>query len=488
MMAFDRNLISEAVRLFEGHAISPAEADELHAKYQSREDFLGALWFHRGLLARSPDLSAAIARTQLIDPSAGDRTRQSATPLDRNLIGEAVRLFEGRAISAAEADELLAKSASREDFLGELWFRRGSLAGSPDLAAAVERARDMDPFANDSAERAFYEDLFARFDPSQPTALYVPRWRGVANATRCLFRQAVPIPTEANDDPDYIPASKIAAYADILLASGIRHFVISGGDDFHLALIATVKRLDSGIRFDLTWHYNYAQMGDIHDWRLFWRWLRAFEDGLITRFGVTKSGLDGFLQSWGIDAVCLPQFFPIDPERLRPGKTADVAGIWLSGSSSYRKLPHAMIAAVKAMRSFYLKGAGLGAEGLALVSALDVPLLQVVADPIPYDQLLREIASTAVSLYVTVSECSPMLPLESFALGVPCLIGPSSHLFRDHALLREMLVVEQPYNPGLIADMALAAAAQRDDLVAAYSRYNQEVEVQARDALARFLA
>jgi hypothetical protein len=51
-----------------------------------------------------------------------------------------------------------------------------------------------------------------------------------------------------------------------------------------------------------------------------------------------------------------------------------------------------------------------------------------------------------------------------------------------------MLVVEQPYNPGLIADMALAAAAQRDDLVAAYSRYNQEVEVQARDALARFLA
>ena len=58
MMAFDRNLISEAVRLFEGHAISPAEADELHAKYQSREDFLGALWFHRGLLARSPDLSA----------------------------------------------------------------------------------------------------------------------------------------------------------------------------------------------------------------------------------------------------------------------------------------------------------------------------------------------------------------------------------------------------------------------------------------------
>jgi hypothetical protein len=146
-----------------------------------------------------------------------------------------------------------------------------------------------------------------------------------------------------------------------------------------------------------------------------------------------------------------------------------------------------MIASVKAMRSFYLKGSGLGAEGLALVSALDVPFLQVFEDPIPYERLLREIASTAISLYVTISECSPMLPLESFAQGIPCLVGPSSHLFRDDALLREMLVVEQPYNPGLIADMGVAAVARSADLLAAYGRYNLEVEVQARDALARFL-
>ncbi len=413
------------------------------------------------------------------------------TAFDRNLIAEAVRLFEGRIISAAEADELCAKHGSRENFLGELWFGRGSLARFPDLAASVERAQKAAAeraYTGDRAERAFYEGLFARLDPSEPTAIYVPRWRGVASATRCLFRQTVPIPASATHHPDDIDAAKVAAYADILLASGFRHFVVSGGDSFHRALIQSVLQQDSGIRFDLVWHSNYVQMGEERDWRLFWQWLGAFEDGLITRIGVTKSGFDGFLQQLSIDAVCLPQFVPMAPERLRPGKVADVAGIWLSGSSSYRKLPHAMIASVKAMPSFYLKGAGLGAEGLALVSALDVPFLQVFEDPIPFERLQRAIPSTAVSLYVTISECSPMLPVESFALGVPCLIGPGSHLFRDHALLREMLVVEQPYNPGLIADMAMAAAARRDDLLAAYSRYNQEVEVQARDALARFLA
>jgi len=298
----------------------------------------------------------------------------------------------------------------------------------------------------------------------------------------------VPIPAAATRHPDDIDAAKIAAYADILLASGIRHFVISGGDNFHLALIRCVLQQDPHIRFDLVWHSNYLQMGEEHAGGLFWRWLGAHEEGLITRIGVTKFGFDGFLRQQGVDAVCLPQFVPMDPERFRTGKVTDVAGIWLSGSSSYRKLPHAMIAAVKAMRSFYLKGSGLGAEGLALVSALDVPFLQVFEDPIPYERLLREIASTAISLYVTISECSPMLPIESFSLGVPCLIGPGSHLFRDHALLREMLVVEQPYNPALIADMGVAAAARRDDLVAAYGRYNQEIEAQAREAMARFLA
>jgi hypothetical protein len=410
------------------------------------------------------------------------------TGLDRNVVSEAVRLFEGRAISAAEADELCAKHRSREDFLGELWFRRGALARSPDLAAVVEKARKSRPLIRGRIERAFYEGLFARIDPREATALYVPRWSGVAAATRCLLRQAIPIPATAAENPADLDAANIAAYADILLASGGRHFVVSGGDDFHFALIESVLQQDPEIRFDLVWHSNYLQMGEEYAGGLFWRWLRAHEDGLITRIGVTKSGFDGFLQQLSVDAVCLPQFVPIDHERRRPGKVADIAGIWLSGSSSYRKLPHAMIAAVKAMQSFYLKGAGLGADGLALVSALDVPFLKVFEDPIPYQRLLREIPGTAVSLYVTISECSPMLPVESFSVGVPCLVGPSSHLFRDYDILRRMLVVNQPYNPGLIADMAVAASAQREQLLAVYSRYNEEVEVQARDALVRFLA
>ncbi|MBV8526080.1 MAG: hypothetical protein JOY71_28885, partial [Acetobacteraceae bacterium] len=204
------------------------------------------------------------------------------TTLDRKMVSEAVRLFEGRAISAAEADELRAECGSREDFLEELWFHRGSLARSPDLASAVGQARKYRWFPGGRAERAFYEGVLARIDPSEAMALFVPRWGGVAAATQCLFTQAVPIPATATQHPDELGATDIASYANLLLASGGRHFVISGGDNFHLALIENVLQRDSRIRFDLVWHSNYLQMGEEHAGGLLWRWLRAHEDGLIT--------------------------------------------------------------------------------------------------------------------------------------------------------------------------------------------------------------
>jgi hypothetical protein len=81
-----------------------------------------------------------------------------------------------------------------------------------------------------------------------------------------------------------------------------------------------------------------------------------------------------------------------------------------------------------------------------------------------------------------------MLPLESFALGVPCLLGPCSHLFRDHLALRRALVVDQPCNPSLIADMALDAMRDRLGIMAAYRDYATEQQAAADAALARFLS
>ena len=107
--------------------------------------------------------------------------------------------------------------------------------------------------------------------------------------------------------------------------------------------------------------------------------------------------------------------------------------------------------------------------------------------PLPPEQLLAAIQRTHVSMYVTFSECCPMLPLESLSVGVPCLTGPTSHLFEDDELLRERLIVPFPDRAEVIAKYAERAAADREAIVARYAQYAVAYNAKARAMADAFL-
>ena len=64
-----------------------------------------------------------------------------------------------------------------------------------------------------------------------------------------------------------------------------------------------------------------------------------------------------------------------------------------------------------------------------------------------------------------------MLPLESMSVGVPCLVGPTSHLFEDDPWLFERLVVPFPDRADVIADYVGRALRERSEIMPAYCRY-----------------
>ena len=60
--------------------------------------------------------------------------------------------------------------------------------------------------------------------------------------------------------------------------------------------------------------------------------------------------------------------------------------------------------------------------------------LEGLERPIPRNELIKRLANNDLNLYVTFSECAPMLPLESFEVGVPCLTGNNHHYFKNTEL------------------------------------------------------
>ena len=60
--------------------------------------------------------------------------------------------------------------------------------------------------------------------------------------------------------------------------------------------------------------------------------------------------------------------------------------------------------------------------------------LEGVENSLTREELLKRMSKNSLNLYVTYSECAPMLPLESFEMGVPCITGNNHHYFKNSKL------------------------------------------------------
>ena len=82
-------------------------------------------------------------------------------------------------------------------------------------------------------------------------------------------------------------------------------------------------------------------------------------------------------------------------------------------------------------------------------------------------------ANNTMNLYVTFSECAPMLPIESFEVGTVCLTGNNHHYFKNTEL-EKYLVVDNEESPTAIADKINICMKNKDKVMKLYKEWKQE--------------
>lgn len=80
-------------------------------------------------------------------------------------------------------------------------------------------------------------------------------------------------------------------------------------------------------------------------------------------------------------------------------------------------------------------------------------------------QFLQLLKAMDVNLNATFTECHPMQPVESYLLGVPCLISRNSILFRDDPDLLDITTLTSPDEPVSIAEGIGRLLRYQDDVV-----------------------
>jgi hypothetical protein len=388
--------------------------------------------------------------------------------------------------------------------------KKRSVQNQPHAQSMIE-ASPQAASASAAAPEAFTREeqaIISRLKDRRPAALAIhcPRWLGVTSSTRALFEQSAdlyPLPSNSQSDPAELTEPELQRHARVLAASGVKHLILSGGDMPHLRLAEMVRAIDPEVVCDMLWHGSYVQVSEDYAWLMLRSWIQAVREGKVRSILTVKAGMEDFFRANGVPSALLHNYVPgetVSPPALEGGQTH--VGLWLAGPS-FRKTPHAMICALSMLSSqgsdpcggdgacpdlnrVRLHAAGLDPRARELIEFLNIPA-NIAPRPLPQDRLLQAIRATHLSLYVTFSECCPMLPLESLQQGVPCLVGPVSHLFEDNKFLHDRLVVPCPDRADVIAAYARRAIIEREEIIQEWARYSPRYNAMARETVARFL-
>ncbi|MNP50087.1 hypothetical protein D3C76_1443250 [compost metagenome] len=92
-----------------------------------------------------------------------------------------------------------------------------------------------------------------------------------------------------------------------------------------------------------------------------------------------------------------------------------------------------------------------------------------------------------VNLYVTFSECAPMLPIESMEMGVLCLTGNNHHYFKNTDL-EKYLVVDREDDIISIYNKALYAMENKDKIMEIYKKWKINNDIESKESVEKFLS
>jgi hypothetical protein len=311
-------------------------------------------------------------------------------------------------------------------------------------------------------------------------AVYVPNWLGINFATKNMFEDCYPL-------AEHLTEEQAKYYANLLVAAGVKHLISAGAAPGHLEVIKALNLSNSGIRCDVTWHGSYVQHYEDYGWSMMTQAITLAKQGMIYKFGFAKKGMEKTFQAIGLQAEFLPNFVNSIPDSASVVTSSNPQlGIWLSWIG-YRKLPYPMIAAAQLVEDSVLNMAGVEERAKQWADMLGVKVNYFSPGPIPREELHQRIKNTHLSLYLTSSECAPMLPIESLSLGVPCLISPVSHWFEDDEYLHSRLVVPYPERPEIIADYIKQALDEREQIIERFKSYATRYNSWAIEQVQKFL-
>lgn len=312
--------------------------------------------------------------------------------------------------------------------------------------------------------------------------MHNPDWFGVTNATIELFENTVPC-------GEILKKSDIRKVGNKILENNINQVIFSAMCIGWGGLAKYLKNKNPQIKIKVFWHGNHSQVSEPYGWERNMEIIKLHKEDIIDVFATCKKSLIEFYKKEGYKTAFITNKVEV-PETIK--KTIEKnksdrirIGLYAAKSDDWRKNMFAQIAAVALLDNAVLDMVPLNDYAIKFANILGLEI-DGVKNSLPREQLINRMANNDLNLYITFSECSPMLPLESFEVGVPCLTGNNHHYF-SNTKLEEFLVVENEENANDIKNKMEKCLANKDEVMNLIDNWSKQNKIKSKQDVEDFI-
>ena len=322
-------------------------------------------------------------------------------------------------------------------------------------------------------------EILKKFEGKEYIVFYNPTWLGVAASTFGLFKNYIPL--------EHVYKKKdITKIAKTIVDCNIKTVIFSQVCDGWTSIIEEIKRFNSDIKIKVIWHGNCYEYFIDFTWNLNKEVMKLYKQKKIDSFGFVRSTMYEFYKKCGFKSFYLQN----NVYKENNGKIAENhnekirIGIYNADSRELKNI-YTALSAMKLVPNAMADIVPIneGAKKFLEILKLDATSIN---DYISNEELMKRIQKNDINIYPTFTENAPMFPLESFEMGVPCLLGNNNDYFVG-TKLGEYIILEREDDAIYIKDKIMTALKNKEEIMQLYQAWKKDFNIKCNKLVEEFV-
>lgn len=312
-------------------------------------------------------------------------------------------------------------------------------------------------------------EILNGYHQSEYVVFYNPTWLGVAASTKGLFKNNVPL-------EQVFGIKNVQKVAKAVVDNQIKTAIFSQIVDGWTQVIEEIKKLNPEVKIKVIWHGNCYEFFSDYTWNLNKEVMNLYKEKKIEAFAFVRSTMYEFYKKVGFKSFYLQNnVHKKDIPMIKKEKTDQIKiGIYNADTRELKNI----YTALSAMRLVPNAVADVvpineGAKKFTEILGLETTSIN---DYIPNEELLKRIQNNDINIYPTFTENAPMFPLESFEMGVPCLLGNNNDYFVG-TKLGDYVILTREDDPAYIKERILNCMEHKEEIMKLYEEWKKQFDV-----------